>query len=180
MLLLVISVLTIAIAASWWFATRAPAVSLALVGAVAAAVGAFVVRGGNALHDGFVVGRRVGPAGVPAAVAVCASIALIALALVGAFVVRPVMPRPWLQDAALAVAGLTPVVAAILAVGLVSACPLYVTGRDAGACSYGQVDVLGGWVSGVVVLAVLDGFALAASLGISSRRVRSRWDATPS
>ena len=180
MIVVVIAVVITAVAATWWFATRAPAVGLALVAAIAAGVGAFVVRGDNLLHDGFIVGRVTGRAGTPAAVAVSASIALIAVAVLGALVVRPVMPRPWLQDAALAVAGLTPVIGAVLALGLVTACPLYVTGRDAGSCSYGEADVLGGWVSGVVALAVIDGFALAASLGISAMRVRSRSDARPS
>jgi hypothetical protein len=56
--------------------------------------------------------------------------------------------------------GVLLVVAAPFAAGaltflLRAPCPVYVSGDDAGFCNYEQVDVLGGWLSGVIVATYL-------------------------
>jgi hypothetical protein len=55
-----------------------------------------------------------------------------------------------------------PFSAAALTVCLRFACPLYVNGPEAGFCDFREVDVLGGWISGVV--AAFDTIFLAAVL----------------
>jgi hypothetical protein len=44
------------------------------------------------------------------------------------------------------------------------ACPLYVTGKGTGFCNYQEVDLLGGWVSGVTVAFLFDTWFVAGLL----------------
>ena len=138
--------------------SRAPAVSLALVG---------VVAGGLC---GFYFSSRHDPKGVPADVAVWATCGLVALGLVG-LLVTPRGPVRFLRRAAAVVILVAPLAAAILATMLVQACPLYVTDH-AGFCFH-EIDVLGGWISQVVVLFILDAAALAVLLLVSAKEVDS-------
>jgi hypothetical protein len=59
--------------------------------------------------------------------------------------------------------------AACLAAALAQACPLYVTDH-AGFCFH-EIDVLGGWISEVVVLFILDAAALMVLLLVSAKEV---------
>jgi len=61
--------------------------------------------------------------------------------------------------------------AASLAAVLVRACPRYVTDHT-GFCFH-EIDVLGGWISHVVVLFVVDAAALAILLLVSAKEVNS-------
>lgn len=70
-----------------------------------------------------------------------------------------------------------PLAAGVLAMLLHVACPLYVTGRRTGFCNYQQVDVLGGWVSGVIVAFLLDTWFVAGLLLVSGRQARRAEDA---
>ena len=70
-----------------------------------------------------------------------------------------------------------PLVASVLTMLLQVACPLYVTGRRTGFCNYQEVDVLGGWSSGVIVAFLLDTWFVAGLLLVSARQAR-RLDAT--
>lgn len=64
-------------------------------------------------------------------------------------------------------------VAGVLTMLLQVACPLYVTGRRAGFCNCQEVDVLGGWVSGVIVAFLLDTWFVAGLLLVSA--LQARW-----
>lgn len=134
---------------------RIPAVSLALLG--------FVAAGGF----GFYVSAADGPRGVPGDVAVWASSGLGAGGLLGLAFTSPRTRARDLRRAAMWFLALTPFVAAVVAVALLSACPLYVT-EGARYC-YHSVDVLGGWISAVTVLAVLDMLALSVICLASAR-----------
>jgi hypothetical protein len=136
--------------------SRAPAGSLALVGGV---VGGLC---------GFYYSSRHDPKGVPADVAVWATCGLVALGLIG-LLVTPRGPAQSLRRAAAGVLLIAPMAAASLAVVLVLACPLYVTDH-AGFCFH-EIDVLGGWISQVVVLFILDAVALAVLLLVSAKEV---------
>jgi hypothetical protein len=136
---------------------RAPAVSLALIGGMAGGL------------CGFYFGSHHGPKGVPADVAVGATCGLVALGLIG-LLVTPRGPARLLRRAAVGVVLTAPLAAASLAVALLYACPLYVTDH-AGFCFH-EFDVLGGWISGVVVLFVLDAAALTVLLLVSAKEVR--------
>jgi len=138
--------------------SRAPAVSLALVGGV---VGGLC---------GFYYGSRHDPKGVPADVAVWATCGLVALGLIG-LLVTPRGQARFLRRAAAGVILIAPLAAASLAAVLVQACPLYVTDH-AGFCFH-EIDVLGGWISQVVVLFILDAAALAILLLVSAKEVNS-------
>ena len=61
-----------------------------------------------------------------------------------------------------------PFVGAGLTFALQTACPLYVMGKQSSYCNFMGVDVLGGWVSGVVFLFVIGAVWLAIVLWISS------------
>jgi hypothetical protein len=52
------------------------------------------------------------------------------------------------------------------------ACPLYVTGRRSGFCNYQDHDLLGGWVSGVIVAFLFDALFVAGLLLVSAWQVR--------
>jgi hypothetical protein len=140
--------------------SRAPAVSLALVGGVAAGLSRF-----------FYFGTRHDPKGVPAAVAVWATCGLIALGLIG-LLVTPRGSAQFLRRVAVGVVLIAPLAAASLAVALVRACPLYVTDH-AGFCFH-EIDVLGGWISQVVVLFILDAATLAVLLLVSAKEATAR------
>ena len=64
-----------------------------------------------------------------------------------------------------------PFAAGALTVLLQVACPLYVTGKHAGVCTY-HADVLGGWVTGVIVAFLSDALFVAGLLLVSSRQAR--------
>jgi hypothetical protein len=138
---------------------RAPAVSLALLGGVAGGL------------CGFYFSSRHDPKGVPADVAVWATCGLVALGLIG-LLVTPRGPARLLRRVAAAVVLIAPLATASLAVVLVEACPLYVTDH-AGFCFH-EIDVLGGWISQVVVLFILDVATLAILLFVSAKELHSR------
>jgi hypothetical protein len=138
--------------------SRAPAVSLALVGGV---------TGGLC---GFYFSSRHDPKGVPADVALWATCGLVALGFIG-LLVTPRGSASFLRRAAVEVLLMTPFAAACLVAVLVQACPLYVTDH-AGFCFH-EIDVLGGWISEVVVLFILDAAALAVLLLVSAKEVNS-------
>lgn len=147
------------VAGGMLFAKRAPAVSLGLLGSL---LGAFI---------GFFVSAADGPRGVPAGVAEWASGGLVAFGVVGVLATRARPPAKFLRRAAMEVLIVAPIVAAILAVLLLSACPLYVNG---GYCSYENVDQLGGWVTVVVILFLLDAVVLATLLLVSASQAGPR------
>ena len=138
--------------------SRAPAVSLALFGGVAGGL------------CGFYFSTRHDPKGVPADIAVWATCGLVALGLIG-LLVTPRGPARLLRRVAAVVGLSAPLATASLAVMLVEACPLYVTDHS-GFCFH-EVDVLGGWISQVVVLFVLDATAVAVLLLVSEKEVDS-------
>ena len=148
------------------FLRRAPAVSLALFGSVLGAIG------------GFLVGNADGPSEVPAYAAVGASLGLFAnggFGIVGT-TARP--PSELLGRAAWVTLIAGPVLALVLVALLQVACPLYVSGRRAGFCDYQGVDLLGGWVSGVIVAFVVDGWFVAGLFAASARQALLVQDAT--
>jgi hypothetical protein len=138
--------------------SRAPAVSIALLGGVAGGL------------SGFYFSSRHDPKGVPADVAMWATCGLVALGLIG-LLATPRGPARLLRRLAAAVVLMAPFATASLAVVLVEACPLYVTDH-AGFCFH-EIDVLGGWISQVVVLFILDVAALAVLLFVSAKEVDS-------
>jgi hypothetical protein len=138
--------------------SRVPAVSLALLGGVTGGLW------------GFYAGSRSGPRGVPADVAVWATCSLVAFGLIG-LLVTPRGSARVLRRGAVGVILSAPLATAALAVALLRACPLYVTDH-AGYCFH-EIDVLGGWISEVVVLLGLDAAALALLLLVSAKEVKS-------
>jgi hypothetical protein len=66
------------------------------------------------------------------------------------------------------VLAVAPFAAAGLTVLLQLACPLYISGKTSGFCNYQGVDVLGGWVSGVIVAFLVDAVFVAGLLLVSS------------
>ena len=145
---------------------RAPAVSLAVFGSVLGAVG------------GFLVGNADGPAEVPAYTAVGASVGLFVNGGLGVLATTARPPSQLLRRAAgVALIG-GPIAAVVLTVLLQKACPLYVSGREAGFCNYQQIDLLGGWVSGVIVAFVVDAWFVAGLFAVSARQALRAEDAT--
>lgn len=139
---------------------RASAVSMALFGTVLGAIA------------GFFVGNADGPAEVPAYTAVGASVGVFVGGVLGLLTTTarpPAKALRWLTACVLLIA---PVAAAVLTVLLQAACPLYVTGKRAGFCTYQGADVLGGWVSGVIVAFLFDAVFLAVVSGVSARQAR--------
>jgi hypothetical protein len=65
-----------------------------------------------------------------------------------------------------------PFAAGALTMLLQVACPLYVTGKSSGYCNYQGQDVLGGWVSGVIVAFVADAAFVAGLLMVSAWQVK--------
>jgi hypothetical protein len=142
------------------FLGRAPAVSLALFGSLLGAVA------------GFLIGNADGPAEVPAYAAVGASLGLIASGLIGLITTSARPPARWLRRAALLVLVGAPFAAGALTLLLQLACPLYVGGKRSGYCNYQGQDLLGGWLSGVIVAFLLDAVFVAVLLLVSALRVR--------
>jgi hypothetical protein len=148
------------------FLRRAPAVSLAVFGSVIGAVG------------GFLVGNADGPAEVPAYTAVGASVGLFANGGLGMLATTARPPSRLLRQAAWVALFAGPLAAGVLTTLLQAACPLYVSGRQAGFCNYQGVDLLGGWLSGVIVAFVVDAWFVAALFAISARQALRAEDAT--
>jgi hypothetical protein len=65
-----------------------------------------------------------------------------------------------------------PFAAGALTALLQLACPLYVWGKASGFCNYQGVDVLGGWVSGVIVAFLVDAAFVAGLLFVSAWQIR--------
>jgi len=135
---------------------RAPAVTLALFGWVLGGVG------------GFAIARLASEHNVPKNVALGASIGLAALALLGVLVTRATPPARTLKLAAAWVALASPFAIAATTLSLLYACPMYVRG---GYCHY-DFDMLGGWLSGVVILFTGDLVVLVLTLLWSARQAR--------
>jgi hypothetical protein len=142
------------------FLRRAPTVSVALFGSLLGAV------------TGFLVGNADGPAEVPAYAAVGASLGLFASGLLGLLTTSARPPSGLLRRAALLVLVAAPLAAGALTLLLQRACPLYVTGKRSGFCNYQGQDLLGGWVSGVIVAFLLDAVFVAGLLLVSAWRTQ--------
>jgi hypothetical protein len=142
------------------FLRRAPAVSLAVFGSVVGAVA------------GFLVGNADGPAEVPAYTAVGASLGLVANGVLGLLITSARPPSRPLRRSALLVLFAAPVAAGALTLLLQLACPLYVSGKRSGFCNYQGIDLLGGWVSGVIVAFLFDALFVAALLLMAAWQVR--------
>jgi hypothetical protein len=121
---------------------------------------------------GFFVGNADGPAEVPAYTAVGGSVGLFVGGAVGLLTTRAKPPSKLLARAAVVVLLVAPFAATALTTLLQVACPLYVTGKRAGMCTYQGVDVLGGWVSGVIVAFIAD--ALFVSIVFAFSAVQAR------
>lgn len=147
------------------FLRRAPAVSLAVFASVLGAVG------------GFLIGNADGPAEVPAYAAVGASLGLFANGVLGMLATTGRPPSEPLRRAAWIMLVAGPLVAGVLAMLLQVACPLYVTGRRTGFCNYQEADLLGGWVSGVIVAFLFDTWFVAGLLLVSARQAQRSEDA---
>jgi hypothetical protein len=137
---------------------RAPAASIALFGTVLGAIA------------GFLVGNADGPAEVPAYTAVGASVGLFVGGVGGLLTTTARPPAKALRWLAVSVLLLAPFAAAALTVLLQVACPLYVRGKHTGFCDYQSNDLLGGWVSGVIVAFLCDAVFLAIVCGLSARQ----------
>jgi hypothetical protein len=137
----------------------APAASLALFGSVCGAV------------VGFLIGNADGPAGVPAYAAVGASVGVVSCGVIGLVATSARSPSRPLRRAAVLVLIAAPFAAAALTFLLRAACPLYVSGTDAGFCNYQEVDQLGGWLSPVIVAFLFDAIFVASLLLLSARQL---------
>ncbi len=121
---------------------------------------------------GFLVGNADGPAEVPAYTAVGASIGLFSNGVMGMLATTPARPSWALRRAALLVLIAAPAAAGALTLLLRFACPLYVSGKGSGFCNYQGIDLMGGWLSGVIVAFLLDAVFLAGLLLLSARLAR--------
>ena len=147
------------------FVRRAPAVSLAVFGSVLGAIAGYLVENAD------------GPAEVPAYTAVGASIGLVCNGILGMLSTTARPPSAPLRRAGWVTLTSTPVVAFVLAMFLQHACPLYVSGRRTGFCNYQLIDQLGGWVSGVIVAFLFDGWFVAGLLFFSAWQALREEDA---
>lgn len=138
----------------------APAVSLALFGSLLGAVA------------GFLVGNADGPAEVPAHTAVGASVGLVSNGVIGLLTTSARPPSGSLRRAALLVLIAAPFAAGALTLLAQFACPLYVSGKGSGFCNYQGIDLMGGWVSGVIVAFLFDAAFVAGLLLLSARQAR--------
>jgi hypothetical protein len=151
------------------FIRRAPAVTLALNASVLGALLAFaVINAGTAR-------------GVPFGCAMGATLGLVIGGLLGLLIAPGRSPRRFLRRAAVVVLIVAPFAGAALTLLLQRACPLYMAGRRSGYCNYGDTDVLGGWVTGVVALFIIDavvvaGLLLVSALDVGHRRVDPETD----
>jgi uncharacterized membrane protein YeaQ/YmgE (transglycosylase-associated protein family) len=149
------------------FVRRAPAITVGLIGSVVGALGVFVLNAGS-------------PSGVPLKCAMGATGGLMLGGLLGLlFAPRPAPARP-LRWAALAVIVAAPFLGAALTLFLQRACPLYTYGPASGYCDYGDTDLLGGWVSGVVAVFILDAVIVAGLLLMSAVEVEHGRPVAPS
>ncbi len=146
---------------------RTPAVSLALFGGVLGGTGAFLFANAH------------GSVGVPVTTAVGASLGLVACGLIGLWTTRARPPSEPLLRSAAVVPLAAPVVAVPLTFLLQLACPLYVNGSQAGFCSYGDVDQLGGWIPEVILAFVFDAIFVAGLLRVSGWQARGEEIASP-
>ncbi len=145
---------------AWIFIRSAPAVSVSLMGSI---VGAFA---------GFLVGNSDGPAEVPAYTAVGASVGLFVLGVLALPITPSRGPSRSLRHAAWLVLLVAPFAAAALTFLLQGACPLYISGKGSGFCNYQREDLLGGWVSGVIVAFLVDAVFVAVSLFVCSWKAK--------
>jgi len=140
------------------FVRRAPAATAALIGSVVGALGVFFLNAGS-------------PSGVPWKCAMGASAGLMLGGLLGSLSPpRPAPARPF-RWVALAVIVAVPFLGAALTLLLQRACPLYMNGPGSGFCDYGDQDLLGGWVTGVVALFILDAVIVVGLLLMSAVEV---------
>ena len=72
----------------------------------------------------------------------------------------------------------SPLLAVVVTTLLRAACPLYVSGKGAGFCDYQQWDLMGGWLSGVIVAFVIDTWFVAGLFAVSARQALRAEDAT--
>jgi hypothetical protein len=141
------------------FVRRVPAITVALIGSVVGALGVFVLTSAES------------PSGVPLECAMGATVGLVLGGLLGSlFAPRPAPARS-LRWVALAVIVAAPFLGAVLTLLLQRACPLYAYGPASGYCDYGDTDVLGGWVTGVVAVFIIDAVILASLLLMSALEV---------
>jgi len=103
----------------------------------------------------------------PAAAAAGASLGLVVFGIIGLIVTNSRSTPFARRRAAIAVSTGGIISAAALTFLLLEACPLYV--MHAGYCSHGNVDVLGGWISGVIALYVFDVLTLTGLVLASPR-----------
>jgi hypothetical protein len=150
----------ICVVAALGCARRAPAITLALSGSMLGAVA------------GFLSGNADGPSEVPAYTAVGASVGLVSCGLIGVVTTSARSPSESLRRAAMVVLFAAPIGAVALTFLLQRACPLYVSGTEAGFCDYEEWDVLGGWVSGVVLAFTFDTLFVVGLLLMSARQAR--------
>jgi hypothetical protein len=148
------------------FLRRAPAVSMAVFGSVLGAIA------------GFLVANADGPAEVPAYAAVGASLGLFVNGVLGMLATTARPPSQLLRRAAWVALIAGPLLAVALTTLLQAACPLYVSGRGSGFCNYQQADLLGGWLSGVIVAFVVDAWFVAGLFAVSARQALRAEDAT--
>jgi hypothetical protein len=140
--------------------------------APAAAIALFLAPLGGVL--GFFVSTADAKVkGTPATVALFASAAIVAGGLIG-LMIRGRPPARFLWRAVMGTAVLTPLIATALTLSLLKACPLYVT-KGSGYCFH-TADVLGGWITGVVVLFVFDALVVIALLVIATLQARTSED----
>lgn len=160
------------VVASVGLVRRAPAISVALSGSVFGAV------------VGSLIGNADGSAEVPAYTAMGASVGVLSCGLIGLVTTSARPPSRPLRRAAVLVLIAAPFAAAALTFLLQLACPLYVSGVDSGSCDYQEVDQLGGWLGGVIVVFLFDAMFIAGLLLLSERQAarsdtsRSKWETT--
>ena len=142
------------------FLRRAPAVSVAVFGSLLGAVA------------GFLVGNADGPAEVPAYTVVGASVGLLSNGVMGMLVTSARPPSRSLRRAGLLVLIAVPFAAGVLTLLIRFACPLYVSGKGSGFCNFQGIDVMGGWLSGVIAAFLFDGVFVAGLLLLSARQAR--------
>jgi hypothetical protein len=146
------------------FMRSAPAVSVSLVASIVGAIAGFLVENAD------------GPAEVPAYTAVGASVGLFVVGVLALPTMSSPGPSRSLRHAAWLLLIAAPFAAAGLTFLLQGACPLYISGKGSGFCNYQGGDVLGGWVSGVIVAFLVDAVFVAVSLFVCSRKAMP-WEA---
>lgn len=143
------------LAAAAFLAHRAPAVTIALLGAMLTGL------------SGFVLTDPSGPHWVPARVAVWASVGLTAAGLAGATLTRadPANLR-FLARTGWVTLAVAPVGAVLIVRTMAPACPY--ESHITRYCFYGDTDLFGGWSAAIMTMFFLDGVALALLFWISA------------